>query len=177
MLVAVVGPSGAGKDALIEGAKLALADNPAFVFPMREITKPAGAKGEPFIAVDEATFEARRRSGEYALSWRAHGYGYAIPAAAARAALAGDKRVVVNLSRTVVDAVRAHFPDRRIVLVSVGRDLAEQRLQARGRETSAEIAERLARFDIEVTGEDVTIVRNDGPLAKALATFISAITT
>jgi len=175
MLIAVVGPSGVGKDALIAGAKAALSGDPDFVFPLREITRPAGAPGETFVAVDEATFEARRRAGGYALAWRAHGLAYGVPTSAAREARAG-KRVVANVSRSVLADVRAGFPVRRIVLVTAARETVERRLRARGRETEAQIAERLSGFDgSDVTGDDVVVVRNDGALEAGVAAFLAAI--
>jgi ribose 1,5-bisphosphokinase len=174
MLIAVVGPSGAGKDALIAAARTALAGDPEFVFPKREITRPAGGD-EPFVSVDEASFEARRRVGAYAFSWRANGFGYGAPAAAARQALAG-KRVVVNVSRAILPLIRARFGERRIILVEAARQTVAERLKARGRESEAEIADRLSRFDAgEVAGDDVVVVRNDGPFEEAVAAFIAAL--
>ena len=49
----VVGPSGVGKDTLIDGAKAALRDDARYVFATRTITRPAGAPGEAHVGVSQ----------------------------------------------------------------------------------------------------------------------------
>ncbi len=75
MLVLVVGPSGAGKDTLLEAAREALAADPRFRFVRRAITRPAEAGGEAHEAVTDTQFAART----FALAWQAHGLRYGIP--------------------------------------------------------------------------------------------------
>ncbi len=99
MLVLVVGPSGAGKDTLLDAARRALAGDPRFHFVRRVITRPADAGGEVHEAVTEEEFAAR----DFALQWQAHGLRYGIPADAIEAGVVS----VDNVSRTIIaDAAR-----------------------------------------------------------------------
>ena len=73
-LVLVVGPSGAGKDTLLNLARTHFASREDVVFQRRVITRPADTT-EDHEPVTEAEFAGR----DFALSWRAHGLCYGIP--------------------------------------------------------------------------------------------------
>src|SRR4051794_8643592 len=96
--VAVIGPSGAGKDTVMDSARAELADRgSAFVFPRRLITRPIGP-GEDHVPVGDADFTRIERDGGFALSWRAHGLSYGVPIAVVDSVRSGDV-VVMNISR------------------------------------------------------------------------------
>lgn len=175
LLVLVVGPSGAGKDTLIDAARRTLADDPQVVFPRREITRPADAGGEDHVPVDVDAFRARRLAGHYALSWEAHGLGYGVPDAI-RADLAVGRSVVVNVSRGVIDDARRRLAPVRVLSLSVPADMLRRRLAARGRETAEEIELRVARAGaFAVAGPDVVPVVNDGGIESAASRLVAAI--
>lgn len=69
ILFVVVGPSGAGKDTLMDGARRALAQGERFGFARRLITRPADAGGEEHEAIDEAGFAALAAAGGLLVSW------------------------------------------------------------------------------------------------------------
>lgn len=173
VLVLVVGPSGAGKDSLLAGAHALLQDDPHFRFVRRVITRPADAGGEEHEATDRAAFAARRAAGGFALHWHAHGLDYGIPSDIA-ADIAAGRTVVANVSRTVINEARARFPTR-VVVITAPRGVLAQRLAARGRETAADIAERLSRAAPEPTGPDVETVLNDTTLEAGIARFVAAL--
>ena len=116
MLVLVVGPSGAGKDTLLNAARAALASSPGFVFPRRVVTRQAVAALEDHDSVSEAEFAAASAAGAYALSWSAHGLSYGLPARLIDDLKAG-RTVVFNSSRAMVAEAQAKFPGTRVVLV------------------------------------------------------------
>jgi ribose 1,5-bisphosphokinase len=171
-LFLVVGPSGAGKDTLIEAARAA---RPDMLVPVRVVTRSAGHGGEIVEAVSPEAFARRECAGGFALSWRAHGLAYGVPAAAAEA-LAAGRDVLVNVSRSVVDRARERFPPCRVLLVTAAHAVLATRLAARRRETAAQIAARLVRADYaRPQGPDVTVIENDGELAVAVDAFLAAL--
>jgi ribose 1,5-bisphosphokinase len=170
-LFLVAGPSGAGKDALIDAAREALEPLGTHVFPRRIITRPHSAGGENQIAVDAAKFEEMERAGQFALSWRAHGLAYGIPASIA-GELERGRHVVINVSRSVVAAARARFTPVHAIEVTAPAAVLAARMSSRGRESEADSAERLARqasFDAD------SVVVNDGPLYAAVAQFLAVL--
>lgn len=171
----VVGPSGVGKDTLIDGARAALAGDEMVTFARREITRPAEAGGEDHIAVTPAQFEAREAAGRYLLSWRAHDLAYGIPIEVVDQ-IAARRTVVANASRSVLDHARAVTGGLRVVSIDADPKILARRLAARGREDAEAITARLARARaVTVTGDDVIELWNDGPVEQGVAQLLEAI--
>lgn len=173
MLVAVVGPSGAGKDTLMDGARAALAADPRFRFVRRCITRPADAGGEAHEALTPDAFAARRAQGGLALWWEAHGLLYGIPRDI-EDDLAAGRVAIANLSRQTLTEAAARYP-LRVLLITAPIELRAARLAARGREAAADIAARLAREAGLPPGLDVETVSNDADVAEGVARVLAAL--
>ena len=144
-LIYVVGPSGAGKDSLIDYARGRLAPDLPVAFAQRHITRPNDAGGEKHVALDEAGFEAQRRAGRFALSWDGNGLRYGIGVEMDQA-LARGLDVVVNGSRGHLASALARYPGMLVVWVSAPESALVSRMRKRGRESEGEIALRISRL-------------------------------
>lgn len=171
-LFAIVGPSGAGKDTILAAAKLA---RPDLHIARRVITRPESAGGEPFEGVSEAEFEHRVEEGLFALDWRAHGLRYGIPATIDRA-IAEGRDVLFNGSRAMLGLAWEKFPGLGVIHVTASVPVLADRLAARGRESRADIAQRLARAHYDIPyGLPIRVVENNGALEDAVAAFLAAL--
>jgi ribose 1,5-bisphosphokinase len=150
-LVAVVGPSGAGKDTLLAYAQKGCADDPDIVFPRRAITRPSSA-AEVHDTLSEAAFEHAVGERAFALWWGAHGLRYGIPIAIDDDIRAG-RTVVCNVSRTVTGSIRERYARAAIVLVTAPPDVLAARLAGRDRASDGALGDRVRRATLATEGE------------------------
>lgn len=174
-LILVVGPSGAGKDSLLDAARLQLAGDEGIVFARRVITRPAGSGGEDHQAAGIPEFEAMLDNGDFMLSWQAHGLHYGIPKQLERHRDQG-RCLIANVSRGVLDQARLQYGPVTVLHVTAPPEILAQRLAKRGRESEADIHARLKREDSGLKGQaDVVEINNAGKLEDAADRFLAAI--
>lgn len=170
MFVAVVGPSGAGKDSVIRHAGSLLAGNQSIRFLRRVVTRPSDPGLEDHDTLDETGFAAAEAAGAFAVSWRSHGLGYGLPAAM-EDDLAAGRIVVANVSRAVLsDIARRH--EMLVVEVTATPKIIARRLAERGRESAEAVGRRITRtvhFDRDAFR--VVTIDNSGELAAAGGEF------
>jgi ribose 1,5-bisphosphokinase len=154
-LVLVVGPSGAGKDTLLGLARAACADDRNIVFPRRVVTREASSS-ENNEQMSVEAFRQAAADGAFAISWEAHGHAYGV-----RRAIDDDIRagrvVVVNVSRTVISALRRAYANVVVVAITAPADVLAMRLAMRQRGSDGNIGRRLTRLVDDVEA-DATIV-------------------
>lgn len=170
----VVGPSGAGKDSLIDGARKALPED-KFVFARRTITRPLGSPGEDHEACTDTEFQTRVSLGEFLITWQAHGLSYGLPSALL-VDMEKGQHIIANGSRAMVEALRKKVSSLVVLEVNAPKSVLETRLASRGRETPEDVTRRLNRTVVDYP-ENQRVVRviNDGTLADGIDRFIHAI--
>ncbi len=90
------------------------------------------------------------------MHWEAHGHCYGVPRAIEDDIRAG-RTVVVNVSRTMVEAVRRAYTHAVVVLVTAPPAVLAGRLARRARGSDGRIESRLGRA-VEDAAPDVTII-------------------
>ncbi|MFJ2992296.1 phosphonate metabolism protein/1,5-bisphosphokinase (PRPP-forming) PhnN [Pandoraea sp. NPDC087047] len=171
----VMGPSGAGKDSLLDYARGVLHVSDALssgsspvLFAHRYITR-APADGENHVALSQAEFALRHSLGCFALDWDSHGCRYGI-GIEIDAWLSAGASVVVNGSRAFLAQAVARYGERlHLVEIRVDPEVRAQRLANRGRESGEALDKRVAHQVSWTPPEGValSVVSNDGALAVA----------
>ncbi len=171
--VAVVGPSGAGKDTIIDFARAELNKQPGYHFVRRVVTRPSSIDTEDHDTLSEEQFLVAKRAGEFAHLWEAHGLHYGLPKSVddeiERGAIA-----IANVSRGVLPTLRAAYANFVVVHITASHDVLAKRLASRGREDAAEIQRRLMRAAPNPCDPaDAIMIDNSGAVSVAGNEFIA----
>lgn len=165
-LIYLVGPSGSGKDTLLEGLKQNKLSN--LYIARRFITRAVDKKNEAHIAIDQLQFDEYVKKQFFSLYWFANGLSYGISQSINFACEEGYHSLV-NGSREYVPKLLTKYPEAIIVNVQVSLESLKQRLVERNRETPAEIAHRLQRATLAYfLPENTYHLNNDGPLQQTI---------
>lgn len=173
-LIYLMGPSGSGKDTVLQGLSR-LMGHGVWLVP-RFITRPVTDTERGAVSVSEAAFLHLERSGALAMSWRANGLAYGVPVELNQR-LAEGCDVLVNGSREYLPQARRRYPGLVPVLLTVSDQALYQRLLQRGRERPAEIRGRLARnarylaLRSSFRDEALMVLDNSGPVEAAVQTL------
>jgi ribose 1,5-bisphosphokinase len=162
--VFVCGPSGSGKDSVIDSARQTLSGRSDIVFARRMVTRPVqpGSDHDPVTA---PVFAGLLQSGSLSWHWQAHGFCYGIASQYADAVRAGCL-VVVNGSRAHVNSL-SPSSDLRVVQISTDPERLATRLAQRGRDSDRAVADRLARNATFSGMSADCVIANDGELQVA----------
>lgn len=173
----LMGPSGSGKDSLIEASREPLSALNCEVM-RRVITRSAESIGEDAIGVTPQEFERQLQASAFSLAWQANGLSYGIPNEMDEW-LQGGRHVLVNGSRANLRQAVEKYPHLIPILLTVNDAVLRQRLLRRGRETPEQIDSRLARNalfkDRRSSDNPVHQIDNSGDLANAVSALLELI--
>ncbi len=174
-LVLVVGPSGAGKDSVLNGARAELAGDRRFVFPRRFVTRFADAHAEDHFSMSDMEFAIAVSKDAFALWWKAHGNSYGI-GRSIEADLEAGAVVAVNCSRSVISEAIEWFPKVTVIEITAPPDVLAARIVARGRESAEQALARVSRQAPDYPpGVRLVRIVNDGALLDAVDRFCDAL--
>jgi guanylate kinase len=179
LLVVISGPSGAGKDVLIERMK---EHGLPFHFVVTATTRPERTEevdGEDYIFVSMSDFAdmiERQELLEYAI---VYGDYKGIPKQQVREALASGKDVIMRVDVQGAATVRRLAPDAILIfLTAPSEDVLVERLRARKTESSEQLRIRIATSRQEMTRlreVDYVVVNRQDRLDEAVRNVLSII--
>ncbi|MCL4466353.1 MAG: guanylate kinase [Chloroflexi bacterium] len=151
LLIVLSGPSGVGKDAVIQRLK-------ASAFPLHYTVtvttrprRPNEVHGVDYFFTGEADFDAMLARDELLESALVHGHKYGTPRQQVREALAAHKDVLLKIDVQGATQVRHKVPEAvSIFLAPANLDELVRRLRSRGSESAAELALRLHNAEGEL---------------------------
>ncbi len=173
LLIYVMGPSGAGKDTILQAARKQL-QGESVVFAHRYITRPASAGGENHVALAMREFEMLHTVDAFALSWHSHGNAYGIGREIDHW-LAQGLVVIMNGSRAYLPQARMRYPHLLPVLITAPREVLAKRLACRGRECHGNVIQRLTRNESldQSPPQEGAVIFNTGTVDSAVQQFLA----
>ena len=156
LLFVVSGPSGAGKDTLVDGL---LRGASGLKYSVSATTRPpreGEREGEDYFFLSRSAFEEGMRGGEFLETREYNGNLYGTPRGFIKKTLAAGYDVVAKPEVNGALRIKASFPDAVLIFILPDKfaDL-RRRLEARRTETNEEIAARLA-----IAHEEIKSIRS-----------------
>jgi len=161
-LFTILGPSGSGKDSLLNELRIRA---PHIKIVKRYITRPTESGGEDHYYLCPQIFDRYMAEGKFLFTWHAHGLSYGIPISCLDYIRAGQD-VVFNGSRAALEEMKLIFPALQVIWISVSIEMLAERLRQRGRESEEQILERLNR-KVSKPPQNAIIINNDGTIDQA----------
>jgi ribose 1,5-bisphosphokinase len=165
-----MGPSGSGKDSLIDQALEAKL--PGVVLAPRLVTRQNLSKSKD-LYLTEKEFLTLKREGKLALNWTSHGYHYGLDNSL-KSLLDQGLMVMVNGSRDYFKTAKKLFPALIPILVTADPQTLKARLEKRAREDPESISKRLLRTNeiFNLPLDETLVIDNSTSLEMASEGFV-----
>jgi len=172
LLVVVSGPSGVGKDTIIEALRRRrrVPDYHYVVTCTTRAPRPGEMDGVSYHFLSRERFRALLEAGAFLESAEVHGSWYGTPRAEVRRALAGGHDVILKIDVQGAAAVKSRVPDALLVfVVPPSMEALFRRLRSRATETAEqlEVRQRNAAIELARAGDyDHVVVNDDGQVER-----------
>jgi guanylate kinase len=168
----ISGPSGAGKDSVIERLHQVVPLDQVITMTTRA-PRAHEIDGVHYRFATVAQFLAMRDAGDLLEYAEVYGNWYGVPADTARVSVAAGRDVLIKVDLQGARTIKGLLPDATFIFIrpSSPEELAG-RLRARGSETAAELALRVQQAQAEMAEQvwfDYVVDNPDGGLEAAVA--------
>jgi len=180
LLVVLSGPSGAGKDAVLNRMR---DQGYAFHYGVTATTRPrrpGESDGRDYTFVTEAEYKRMLHDGELLESAQVYGYWYGVPRQQVKRALDEGKDVILKVDVQGAAAIRKLLPASVLIFLTLP-DMEDYAHRLRGRQTEsdADMKIRLGRVNEEMNCLDLfdyIVVNHHGRLDESVACIYSIVT-
>ncbi len=180
LLLVLSGPSGSGKDSLIECLERRGLDLVRVVTLTTRPPRPGEVPGRDYLFVSPAEFERLRAAGELLEYAEVYGHWYGTPKGPVRQALARGKDVLLRVDVQGARTIRKLCPEAVLIfLTPPSEEELVRRLKARRTESPEELERRLAKVRDELASLplfDYVIINYPDRLEEAAAQFEAIVT-
>jgi guanylate kinase len=157
MLVIISGPSGVGKDTIIDALKRRSHD-PDYHYVVTSTTRakrPGEVDGVDYHFLDRATFAQLRADGAFLEANKVHGNWYGTPRGQVREMLGEGRDVILKIDVQGAQVVKEKIPEALLVfLIPPSLEDLFQRLRSRATETADELEIRQRNAAIELARQE-----------------------
>jgi guanylate kinase len=172
MLVVISGPSGVGKDAILEVLQglPGHADHHYVVTCTTRARRPGEVDGQSYHFMEPDQFLALREAGGLLEANEVHGNWYGTPRQQVAEALGAGRHAILKIDVQGADVVRSRVPDALLIFVAPPSiDALLERLTSRATETAEELALRQRNGAAEMARRadyDYVVVNETGQVAR-----------
>ena len=157
MLVIISGPSGVGKDTIIDALKRR-EHRPEYHYVITCTTRamrPGEQDGIDYHFLDREAFAEQRAAGEFLEANNVHGNWYGTPRSQVREALASGRDVILKIDVQGAQVVKGKVPGALLIfLIPPSLEDLFQRLRSRATETADELELRQRNAAIELARQE-----------------------
>ncbi len=172
MLVVISGPSGVGKDAVLDRMKRL---DRGWHFVVTATTRPPRPRerdGEEYIFLDTAQFKEMVTRGQFLEHAEVYGHHYGVPRAQVEDAMEAGRDVIVKTDVQGAHTLKSQVPGALLIfLAPPSMEELQARLRGRKTDSDTDLERRLATAEKEMKRQpefDRVVVNHDGRLDETM---------